>query len=222
MSCPPDPFAGRPPVSGQQLIAGVGRPGCRGLVARLYQDPGGRPWAKYRSGGIAQRPDRATSRTVGGARGKVSVGSWPPQLKGLIEREGSNAYRGTSHGLSIGAFSAQLATRAIIPLLTDLTDLARPSTPAPRPLAIAWRTFERELDLLVRTPRLARLMQDLPHMFRIRRASEASGWTNRLGLSRMVLPLKCDECRIDHSFGLSHSRPASRQPEKSSVWRPGA
>ena len=34
-------------------------------------------------------------------------------------------------------------------------DLGRPSPPAPRPLAIAWRTYERVLDKEVRTARLA-------------------------------------------------------------------
>ena len=78
------------------------------------------------------------------------------RLKGLIERiEGTNTYRVTPHGLRISAFFTQLATRVIVPALTDLADLARPSPPAPRPLTAAWRTYERELDHPVRTARLA-------------------------------------------------------------------
>ena len=78
------------------------------------------------------------------------------RLKGLIERvDGSNTYRVTPHGLRVSAFFTQLATRVIVPALTDLAELARPSPPAPRPLVEAWRTYERELDNAVRTARLA-------------------------------------------------------------------
>ena len=78
------------------------------------------------------------------------------RLKGLIERvDGSNTYRVTPHGLRVSAFFTQLATRVVVPALTDLADLARPSPPAPRPLVAAWRTYERELDNAVRTARLA-------------------------------------------------------------------
>jgi hypothetical protein len=75
------------------------------------------------------------------------------RLKGLIERiEGTNTYRVTAYGLRISAFFTQLANRVIVPALTDLADLTRPSPPAPRPLTVAWRTYERELDLHIRSP----------------------------------------------------------------------
>jgi hypothetical protein len=78
------------------------------------------------------------------------------RLKGLIERiDGTNTYRVTAYGLRIGAFFTQLASRVIVPALTDLADLTRPPPPAPRPLTAAWRTYERELDLHVRRARLA-------------------------------------------------------------------
>jgi predicted MarR family transcription regulator len=78
------------------------------------------------------------------------------RLKGLVERvDGSNTYRVTPHGLRVSAFFTQLAARMIVPALTDLADLARPSPPAPRPLTIAWRTYEREFDNAVRAARLA-------------------------------------------------------------------
>ena len=78
------------------------------------------------------------------------------RLKGLIERiEGTNTYRVTAHGLRIAAFFTQLAARVVVPTLTDLAALARPRPPAPRPLTAAWRAYERELNLLLRTTRLA-------------------------------------------------------------------
>jgi hypothetical protein len=78
------------------------------------------------------------------------------RLKGLIERlQSTNTYRVTAHGLRIAAFFTQLASRVIVPALTDLADLTRPSPPAPRPLTAAWRTYERELDLHVRKAGLA-------------------------------------------------------------------
>ena len=78
------------------------------------------------------------------------------RLKGLIVRiEGSNTYRVTAYGLRVSAFFTHLATRLVVPTLTDLANLVRPSPPAPRPLVAAWRTYERELDKELRTARLA-------------------------------------------------------------------
>jgi hypothetical protein len=78
------------------------------------------------------------------------------RLKGLVERvQATNTYRVTPHGLRVSAFFTQLATRVVIPALTDLAALTRPSAPAPRPLTAAWRNYERELDNAVRTARLA-------------------------------------------------------------------
>ena len=77
------------------------------------------------------------------------------RLKGLIERiEGTNTYRVTRRGLRISSFFTALATRVIVPTLTDFVNLARPSPPAPRPLVAAWRTYERELDKELRSARL--------------------------------------------------------------------
>lgn len=78
------------------------------------------------------------------------------RLKGLIERvDGSNTYRVTPRGLRISAFFTALAVRVIVPALSDLAELERPSPTAPRPLVSAWRTYERELDKEVRAARLA-------------------------------------------------------------------
>jgi hypothetical protein len=77
------------------------------------------------------------------------------RLKGFIERiGGTNTYRATAHGLRIAAFFTQLAARVVVPTLTDLAALARPRRSAPPPLAAAWRSYERELKLLLRRTRL--------------------------------------------------------------------
>jgi predicted MarR family transcription regulator len=77
------------------------------------------------------------------------------RLKGLIERVATtNTYRVTPQGLRISAFFTALAARVIVPVLTDLAELDRPS-PITLPLTRAWRTYERELDKAVRTARLA-------------------------------------------------------------------
>jgi hypothetical protein len=77
------------------------------------------------------------------------------RLKGFIERiEGTHTYRVTARGLRIAAFFTQLAARVVVPALTDLAALARPRLPAHRPLAVAWRTYERQLTALLRTTRL--------------------------------------------------------------------
>lgn len=78
------------------------------------------------------------------------------RLKGFIERiDGTHTYRVTAHGLRIAAFFTQLAVRVVAPTLTDLAALARPRPPASRPVTTAWRNYERELDQLLRTTRLA-------------------------------------------------------------------
>ncbi|MDQ3571149.1 MAG: hypothetical protein M3396_11145 [Actinomycetota bacterium] len=72
------------------------------------------------------------------------------RLKGFIERiEGTNTYRVTAHGRRMAAFFTTLAARIVVPALTELEELARPRN-APRPLADAWRSYERSLDALIR------------------------------------------------------------------------
>jgi hypothetical protein len=61
----------------------------------------------------------------------------------------------TSHGLRIATFFTHLAARVVVPALTDLAQLARPKPPAPRPLATAWRNYERELVSLIKCSQLA-------------------------------------------------------------------
>lgn len=78
------------------------------------------------------------------------------RLKGFIERiDGTNTYRITPHGLRIAAFFTQLAAHVVVPALTELAALARPHPPATAGLTAAWRAYERELNTLLRTTRLA-------------------------------------------------------------------
>jgi hypothetical protein len=78
------------------------------------------------------------------------------RLKGFIKRnEHTNTYQVTGHGLRIAAFFTQLAARVVVPALTDLAAPARPRPPAPRPLTLAWQTYEREIARLLRSNHLA-------------------------------------------------------------------
>jgi len=78
------------------------------------------------------------------------------RLKGFIERiDGTNSYRITAHGRRIAAFFTQLASRVVVPALTELANIARPRQPVPRPLTVAWCNYERELTRLLRTTPLA-------------------------------------------------------------------
>lgn len=76
------------------------------------------------------------------------------RLKGFIERNpGMNTYTVTTRGLRLAAFLTHLATRVVVPTLTDLAALTKPRPPATRPLTTAWRAYETELDRLLRTTR---------------------------------------------------------------------
>jgi hypothetical protein len=77
------------------------------------------------------------------------------RLKGFIERiPGTHTYRVTRPGLRIAAFLTHLATRVMVPTLTDLAALAKPRPPAAtRPLTTAWRSYETELNRLLRQTR---------------------------------------------------------------------
>jgi hypothetical protein len=56
------------------------------------------------------------------------------RLKDFIERvPGTNTCRVTKHGLRMATFFAHLATRVVVPAVTDLARLARPHPSMPRP-----------------------------------------------------------------------------------------
>lgn len=78
------------------------------------------------------------------------------RLKGLIERiPTTNTYRVTAHGRSFAIFLTKLATRVIVPTLTDLDNAIGPQPPVPRPLLSAWRDYEQRLDDLIATAGVA-------------------------------------------------------------------
>jgi len=78
------------------------------------------------------------------------------RLKGFIERiPGTHTYRATPEGLRTAVLFTHLASRVVVPALTDLAQLARPQPPVPRPLAAAWRSYEKELESFVKSAHLA-------------------------------------------------------------------
>ncbi len=73
------------------------------------------------------------------------------RLKGFIERVvHTNTYRVTSHGRRMATFLTKVATRIVVPVLTELAALVRPPKATPQPVRDAWQTYERTLDTLVR------------------------------------------------------------------------
>ena len=67
------------------------------------------------------------------------------RLKGFICRlSGTNTYRATAEGLRTATFFTHLASRVVVPALTDLAQLARPQPPVPHGLAATWREYERD------------------------------------------------------------------------------
>lgn len=98
---------------------------------------------------------RAPGLRFGDPRTTALLASVRLRLKGFIERiPGTNTYRVTSHGLRVTAFLTHLAARVMVPTLTDLAALAKPRPPAAtRPLTTAWRTYETELNHLLRDTR---------------------------------------------------------------------
>lgn len=76
--------------------------------------------------------------------------------KGFIERvRGTNTYRVTPHGRQIACLFTKLAARVVVPTLTELETTARPRAPTPRPVIAAWRTYENEVEALLRSSGLA-------------------------------------------------------------------
>jgi hypothetical protein len=70
--------------------------------------------------------------------------------KGFIDRiPDTNTYRLTAHGRRVACLFTKVGARIVIPALTALEAPPRPRAPAPPPLAIAWRRYERELDTLI-------------------------------------------------------------------------
>lgn len=109
-------------------------------------------------GGLTNKSLRAQMRALWNPHYTSSQASYDLRrlrLKGFIERiPASNTYRVSSNGLRISAFLTHLAVRVIVPTLTDLAALTKPRPPeATRPLTTAWRTYETELNRLLRDTR---------------------------------------------------------------------
>jgi hypothetical protein len=55
----------------------------------------------------------------------------------------------------MATFFTHLASRVVLPALTDLARLTRPHPSTPQPLTQAWRNYERELASLIKRSPLA-------------------------------------------------------------------
>jgi hypothetical protein len=78
------------------------------------------------------------------------------RLKGFIERvPGTHRYQVTAYGRRHATFFSRLTTRVVIPTLTALDAATRPTRRTPTPLAAAWRAYDKEIRVLLRTANLA-------------------------------------------------------------------
>ena len=78
------------------------------------------------------------------------------RLKGIIERvPGRHRYQVTPYGRWIASFFTRLATRVVVPTMADLDSISRPPRRVLRPVASAWRAFDKELRTLLRDCDLA-------------------------------------------------------------------
>ncbi len=73
------------------------------------------------------------------------------RLKGLVERvPHTRTYRVTDRGRRIATFFTRLASRVVVPVLTELDAIGRPPRTAPSPLVAAWRAYDAELTKMIR------------------------------------------------------------------------
>lgn len=85
------------------------------------------------------------------SQGQASYDLRRLRLKGFIERVAhTNTYRVTAHGRRMATFFTKLASRVVVPGLTELAALVRPPKATPQPVRDAWKAYERTLDALVR------------------------------------------------------------------------
>ncbi|MBA4102889.1 MAG: hypothetical protein C0488_11760 [Arthrobacter sp.] len=85
------------------------------------------------------------------SQGQASYDLRRLRLKGFIERVArTNTYRVTAHGRRMATFFTKLATRVLVPGLTELAAPVRPPKETPQPVRDAWRAYERTIDALVR------------------------------------------------------------------------
>ena len=105
-------------------------------------------------GGLTNRTLRAQMTALWNpdySQGQASYDLRRLRLKGFIERvPHTNTYRVTAHGRRMATFFTKLATRVVVPGLTELAALLRPPKETPQPVRDTWRAYERTLDALVR------------------------------------------------------------------------
>jgi hypothetical protein len=78
------------------------------------------------------------------------------RLKGFIERvPRTHRYRITPYGRRMATFFTRLTTRVVVPTLTELDAIARPTRRIPTPVAAAWRAYDKEIRTLLRSADLA-------------------------------------------------------------------
>lgn len=76
--------------------------------------------------------------------------------KAFIERlPGTNTYRVTERGRALATFLTKVHARVLVPVLAELDALPDPRAPVPRTVTTAWRAYERELQALIGSSRLA-------------------------------------------------------------------
>ncbi len=105
-------------------------------------------------GGLTNRTLRQQVTVLwspGYSQGQASYDLRRLRLKGFIERVAhTNTYRVTAHGRRMATFLTKLATRVVVPGLTELVALVRPPKATLRPIRDAWQAYERTLDAIVR------------------------------------------------------------------------
>jgi hypothetical protein len=70
--------------------------------------------------------------------------------KGLIQRlEGRNVYQVTPYGRGIACFLTKVASRVVVPVLTELELAGRPHAPAPPPVIRAWQAYQQQVHALI-------------------------------------------------------------------------
>jgi hypothetical protein len=78
------------------------------------------------------------------------------RLKGFIERiPGTHRYTVTPYGRRMATFFTRLTTRVVVPALSELDALTRPTRREPAPVAAAWRAYDKEVRSLLRNSGLA-------------------------------------------------------------------
>ncbi|MGH9920417.1 MAG: hypothetical protein ACRD6W_16305 [Nitrososphaerales archaeon] len=78
------------------------------------------------------------------------------RLKGFIARvPRTHRYQVTPYGRRVATFLTRLAARVVVPTLTELDTLTRPTRREPRPVAAAWREYDKQVRAVLRDSDIA-------------------------------------------------------------------